>query len=669
MKRTRLKNKANKSKLPGDILLFKKQRNLVVSLNKKEKKTHFSNIQPTGKTCKDFWGFCKPYFSDKAGNPEERVLLIDDKKLVANDRDIATVFNTFFTNITSTLNIYHWNNSFASTQSDPILRAIEKFSTHPSILNIQKIVNGANHKFSFSHVSPDVIFNCIKNMDATKSNSGNIPTKILKLSNHVIYIPLTNSVNESLTNCCFPNELKFANVSPVHKDGDHLSKKNYRPISVLPNISKVFERILFDQITSFTEKFLSPKLCGFRKGYSTQHALFNLLQNWQKCLDKSGVVGTLLMDLSKAYDCLPHDLLIAKLAAYGFNMDSLKLLYSYLSKRYQRVRIGSSFSELLEVILGLPQGSILGPILFNIFINDLIFVVLETEVCNFADDTTLYACENSLDVVLYKLMKDTNRVTDWFKVNSMVVNPAKFQLMILGTESMCIKEGIYIDIDKTCIRIDNMSVQNKMEVKLLGVIIDKKLNFVTHIQSICSKANKRVNALLRIRRYISLEQARLLADAFILSAFRYCVLIWMFCDKASNNLIDNVHKRTLRTVHMLFNHNLRDLLSIHNTETVHVKNIQTLMCEVYKSLHHENPSFMWSLFTEKTIPYQLRNSDLLCLPATKTRRYGLNSLSFRAAILWNSLPPHLKKSESIKSFRSLILNWRAETCTCKICRI
>ena len=123
-------------------------------------------------------------------------------------------------------------------------------------------------------------------------------------------------------------------------------------------------------------------------------------------------------------------------AAYGFSIESLKLLYSYLSKRYQRVKIGSSLSELLEVILGLPQGSILGPILFNIFINDLIFIVLDTEVCNFADDTTLYSCENNLDTALYKLMKDTNRVINWFKVNSMGENPAKFQLMILVTGSI-----------------------------------------------------------------------------------------------------------------------------------------------------------------------------------------------------------------------------------------
>ena len=142
---------------------------------------------------------------------------------------------------------------------------------------------------------------------------------------------------------------------------------------------------------SFPKK-LTPKLCGFRKGHSTQHALSNLLKNWQKTLDKSVVIGTVLMDLSKAYDCLPHDLLIAKLSAYGFDDSATSLISDYLSKRYQRVKIGSVFICYLEILRGVPQGSILGPILFNIFINDLIFFIQAAEVCNFADDTAIYSC-------------------------------------------------------------------------------------------------------------------------------------------------------------------------------------------------------------------------------------------------------------------------------------
>ena len=120
---------------------------------------------------------------------------------------------------------------------------------------------------------------------------------------------------------------------------------------------------------------------------------------------------------------------------------------------------------------------------------------------------------------------------------------------------------------------------------------------------------------------------------------------------------------------MLFNHNLTELINIQNTVTIHVANLQTLMCEVYKSLHHDNPSFMWIIFNEKSVPYKLRNRNLLCLPETKTQRYGLNGLSFRAAILWNTLPYQYKEAKSIDSFCKEIRKWRAEKCTCKICRV
>ena len=161
------------------------------------------------------------------------------------------------------------------------------------------------------------------------------------------------------------------------------------------------------RLKSFPKKSLSPKSCGFREGHSTQHALLNLLKSRQKALDKSGVIGTVLMGLSKAYDCVPHYLLIAKLSAYGFEDSATPLVSDYLSKRYQPVKIGSVFSFYLEILRGVPQGSILGLILCNIFINDLIFFIQETEVCNFADDTTIYSCSLDYKEAAHKLSNYT----------------------------------------------------------------------------------------------------------------------------------------------------------------------------------------------------------------------------------------------------------------------
>ena len=355
-------------------------------------------------------------------------------------------------------------------------------------------------KFNFREVHSDTIKEYIKKLNASKKASGPIPISILKLSVDECHTYITTYVNNCIKNNDFPNELKHADITPCHKKNSETEKSNYRPISILPSVSKVFERVLFDQMEAFFKDKFSMYLCGFRKGYSTQYALTHLLYKWQKCLDKSGIVGTLLMDLSKAYDCLPHDLIIAKLEAYGFDKNSLKLILSYLTNRKQRVKNGSFFSTWLDILLGVPQGSILGPILFNIFINDLFMFLKETDICNFADDNTIFACDNDIKNVIARLKADISRVIEWYNTNSMVANPDKFQLMFLG-------QKVKTQIDIT---VDNVNINSVDSVKLLGVVIDNKLNFVEHIKNICKMANTKTNALLRIRKYIDTSTAKVL---------------------------------------------------------------------------------------------------------------------------------------------------------------
>ena len=193
---------------------------------------------------------------------------------------------------------------------------------------------------------------------------------------------LTSCVNEAISSSKYLDSL----IVSVHKKKDSTDKCNYRPVSILPLLSKVFEKIMYDQLYIYMNNFLNELLCGFRKAHSTQHALFKLLQAWQKELDNSGFIGTILMDLSKAYDCLPHDLLIAKLGVYGLDRSSLRFLMDYLNSRKQLTKVGSSYSKWSEIKHGIPQGSILGLLLFNIFINDLFFVIEKSNICNFVDN-------------------------------------------------------------------------------------------------------------------------------------------------------------------------------------------------------------------------------------------------------------------------------------------
>ena len=331
----------------------------------------------------------------------------------------------------------------------------------------------------------------------------------------------------------FHNELKEADIVPVHKKKSKFSKENYRPISILPNISKVYERCLYDQISNFFEDVFSKYQCGFRKGYSAQHCLLVMIEKWKKIVDYGGVFGALLTDLSKAFDCIPHDLIIAKLEAYGFQTDALNLVYDYLSNRKQRVKINETFSCWKDIEYGVPQGSILGPLLFNIHLCDLFYFLEDLDIASYADDTTIYTVKENKESVINALEASSLPLFTWFNNNFMKANSDKSHILLSCSEP-------------STALIDGSSIESNTKEILLGITIDRDLKFDEHVNNLCKKACQKLNALVRLAPFMNVDKKRMIMKAFIESQFGYCPLVWMFHSRSLNNKINRIQERALR---------------------------------------------------------------------------------------------------------------------------
>ena len=234
----------------------------------------------------------------------------------------------------------------------------------------------------------------------------------------------------------------------------------------------------------------------------------------------------ILTDLSKAFDCLPHDLLFAKLHTYGCDLPSPKMFSSYLRSRNQRVKINNFYSSCAEILFGVPQGSILGPILFNIFLCDLSLFIKNKEVASYAADTTSYETGANSAYVIRNLEV-------WFNDNSMKVNPGKYYLLLSGSDS-------------SKITIGNKTISSSKCETLLGIKIDHNLNFKEHNESLCNKASQKINALSRLASSITFEQRRLIMNSFVICHFSYCQAVCMFHSRKLNARINRLHERTLR---------------------------------------------------------------------------------------------------------------------------
>ena len=664
--RTRLKKKFKKNPTKENENNFKRQRNKCVSLRRKAIKQHFKKATENGLVSnRAFWNLVKPFLSNKGGLASNDISLIKNNEIVTDDQKLTEIFNDHYINIvekssgTKPCNIA---DTVAIDDDRQIVSLIlEKYKNHPSVLAIIQNPDNKFHSFSFDEVQLSEVKKQLKSLDGRKSTGEDqIPPKLVLLAAEELTFPLTDAINNCIRTHRFPDNGKRAAVCPLDKgEPNRTVERNFRPVSILNVFSKIYEKILKNQLIPYLDETLSIFIAAYRKAYGTQHVLIRMIEEWKAKLDSDNIVGAILMDLSKAFDCIPHDLLTAKLHAYGLDENALVLIYSYLKRRKQSVRINNTYSCFQTILSGVPQGSVLGPILFNVYINDLFLFIKQETLHNYADDNTLAYFSKTLADLIGVLEEEAGVALTWLKQNQMIANPEKFHALLIKK-------------DKTNTCGENISIQGKMikseeTVKLLGIQLDYKLNFEQHISELCRKAASQLNVLKRLKQFIGFSEREILVQSFVYSNFNYCPLVWYFSSAKSLQKIEKIQERALRFLYNDHRSSYSELLEKSERCTMHVSRLRVLCIEIFKTLKHLNPPFMSDIFKIKSSRYSSRNPYDLQHHRPNQVTFGSNSLRSLGPQIWNALPNEIKSTNNLNSFKRLIKQWDGPNCKCNAC--
>ena len=502
-------------------------------------------------------------------------VFMDGEMKIEGDKNIANSFNHYFTTVGQNL----------SNQFGPMNKKYMKY------LNQKH-----NHKFSFKQVTEEDTKNFIKSLQSKKSSSfDKMSNAMIKKLEQGLTKPLTIIINNSLRDGYMSDELKIAKLIPLHKSGRADIFNNYRPISLISVLSKIVEKAVYAQLFAyFTKYFMSNVQFGFRQKHETQHCILNFLNNI-KTSKKRYHVG-IFVDLRKAFDTVNHEILLDKLKYYGLDEMALNWFRNYLSNRMQATEIGNEISDFLEILCGVPQGSILGPLLFLIFINDFPGAV-ELLVSLFADDTTMQLSANSVEELETKINFELIKASNWFKSNRLSLHPGKTLFMVFNNP-----RGIKLNLKLDGINITQAGNSHSVKtIKFLGLHLDENLAWRDHINKTCSKIRSINYHLNQVKKTLPLKLRILLYNALIKPHVEYCLTI--FGNSSSINLLHKVQKQSIRiTFNKPFNShtqplfkqanslNVLDLYKL-NTQTLLRKQIDNLLPTNIQSIFNFNKSY------------------------------------------------------------------------------
>ena len=495
-----LYRKSNKSQDPEHFRIYRKFRNKLNGMLTKAEKEHYSKLMEEHKNnLRKSWNIIKEVINKKRSKANCSRFLIDDK-ITTNKDVISNGFNSFFVSVGPTL-----ANKIPSDSRSP---------SHfmKTLVTDNLVMDG---------VFAEEVIKIITNLKEGSSGWDDISASVIKKTYRSFIEPITHILNISITKGIFPNELKVAKVIPLFKSGDTMLFSNYRPVSVLPVFSKILERLMYNRLLDFINKnnILYLYQFGFRANHSPNLALLFLVDKLSNALESGDYVLGLFLDFSKAFDTVNHDILYFKLEHYGIRGTALDMFKSYLSNRYQYVVYNDVQSEHKNITCGVPQGSILGPLLFLLYINDLAVVSTKLFSLLFADDSNMFLTGKDPNELIRIMNSEIVHVVDWLRINKLSLNLKKTHFIIFRKPKA--KLNVYEDLV-----IDQVNIEMKDSTKFLGVMIDKFLNFNDHIKYIKGKISRGVGILLKCRRLFHQKTLVTLYNSFLYPYLNFCTPVW-----------------------------------------------------------------------------------------------------------------------------------------------
>lgn len=613
---------------------YKKERNNVVSVVRKEKRAHFESLIDFNRNNQvEMWKTLKRIVSNKPNNIISEVEFPGE--IVHDQNLIAEKLNIFYIN--SIRDIY-----------DSISQIDEQMQNHSDTYS--RFVSF--HLLNYEELKEIIL--SIRN----KSSPDDIDINVILRHYESLKKPLLHCINSSLEKGMFPDCIKTSTIVPIKKVSNSNKAENLRPVNMLPTVEKILEKVVYIQLKNFiTENnLLSSYQSGFREKYNCETALQFVINQWKKGRDQGRIISVVFMDLKRAFETIDREILVKKLRKIGFGGLVLHWIESYLTNRKQRVKVGEYISSELNNNLGVPQGSILGPLLFSLYINDFGGVLKRAGYHLFADDTLVFLESDSIVSSVDGMNEELKVIFKWMSSNKLKINVDKTKSMILCSKNM-LKSYLENDSNSLAFNINNQNIETVTHYKYLGVVVDNELKFDKHIDYLCKKISKKIGFLSRVGRCLSMETRKIIYNTIVLPHFTYCCTLLFMANKTDVQRLQKLQNRGMRTIlkcdFLTGTKSMLNSLQWMNVEQFIEFNTLIL---IYKIKNSMVPDYL-NVFTkfEDVHNYNTRGKfDVILEHVNKQATH--KSLFHRGITIFNNLEKKLKDITCLRKFKVELRN-------------